>query len=194
MAERVLLTEPSQPSTNHLNPSSRREHTSTLLPVSATETKGFVPINKDGKRIDIFLPKPTPEARELYQKRVKEHKLCNEFHLGGKCQNVNCAFDHNSLEPEAMHVMKYILKEYPCPRKGKCRLAKCYYGHICQKDGCRGDKPCKFNPYMHDIDPRVHEWLLLDNHPKTEDHSISDDFPEEDSIYGTPNAPGGVLT
>jgi len=166
----------------------------TLLPASTPETEALIPINNDGERIDTFLPKPTSEARELYHQRAKKHKLCNEFHIGGKCQNVTCVFDHSPLEPEAIYVMRYILKEYPCSRKGKCRLAKCTNGHICQKDGCRGGPPCKLNSHMHDIDPTVVEWLLPVDQPEAEDHSISDDSTNEGSVYGTLNVPGGVFT
>jgi hypothetical protein len=147
--------------------------------IEQQETESLIPINKDGERIDTVLSKPTPEAWELYQRRAKIQKLCNQFHLDGTCHNANCAYDHDPLELEAVGVMKYILKGYPCPRKGKCRLAKCHNGHICQKDGCQGGKPCKLNFYMHNIDPTLVQWLLPVDQPQAEDSSISDDSLQE---------------
>jgi hypothetical protein len=59
--------------------------------------------------------------------------------------------------------MKYILKEVPCPRGAKCRLANCYSGHLCQRDGCRGGARfnCRFRPLQHvnHLDFKVAEWV-----------------------------------
>jgi hypothetical protein len=145
--------------------------------------EGRIPVNKDGERIDTFLPKPTSDAWGLYKERANKHKLCNAFHLGGSCPNIPCGFDHNPLDPSAKYVMKYILRDYSCPRGSKCRSAKCYYGHICQRDGCYGGKPCKFKLQFHTVDPNVVEWLPPDD--LVDQQSVADGDKEGCSIYGS---------
>ena len=46
------------------------------------------------------------------------------------------------------------MKCNPCSRKGACRKKDCFYGHLCQKDGCTGQggsgpKACRFKPDLH---------------------------------------------
>lgn len=77
--------------------------------------------------------------------------------------------------------MKYILRDYPCPRKGSCRLAKCYQGHICQKDGCFGGKPCKLNSRMHYVDPKVVDWVAPIDVRDAQEQDMSEGSREEDS-------------
>ncbi|KAL1983837.1 hypothetical protein VTN96DRAFT_9838 [Rasamsonia emersonii] len=149
------------------------ERPSDLLPFSSPETKDLIPINKDGDRLDTIFLRPPPEAWEMYQRRKDKHKLCNKHHLGGRCSEKYCKFDHSELEPQALTVLQYILKETPCPRGLRCRQARCYAGHICQKDGCRGGsnssgggggsggRSCRFKPHqhMHRVDFKVAEWV-----------------------------------
>lgn len=137
-----------------------------ILPYSSPETRDLIPINKDGERLDTIFLRPPPEAWELYQRRKDQHKLCNKHHLGGGCGIQDCKFDHSDLEPQALTVLQYILKETPCPRGLRCRQARCYAGHVCQKEGCRGgsgssSRSCRFKPHqhMHRVDFKVAEWV-----------------------------------
>jgi hypothetical protein len=50
---------------------------------------------------------------------------------------------------------------------------KCYLGHLCQKDGCKGTKPCKFDRHAHTLDLQVAQWVTPiehehENHPEHE--------------------------
>jgi hypothetical protein len=194
IAQPVQLPAPSHSPTNQFKLPLRREPIAALLPVSTTKTEGLIPVNKDGDRIDVFLPPPKPEAWELYQQRARIHKVCNELHLTGKCLKTNCAFDHSPLEPEAIYVMRYILRGFPCPRKGRCRQAICYNGHICQRDGCSGGKPCKLNHSMHSLDPRVFEWQPPIYQPEpVNGAAISEDSSEEPFMSRTPSLHGGAF-
>lgn len=140
-----------------------QENPASLLPVASPLKKDLIPVNKYGDRLDLVLEKPRAEDWQLYQQRSKLHKLCNNHHLGGQCTDVDCKFDHSELEPQALAVMKYILKEVPCQRGSKCRLANCYSGHVCQRDGCRGGSRfnCRFKPlqHAHHLDFKVAEWV-----------------------------------
>ena len=170
-------------------PAPRREPVSHLLPSSTVQIEGIslIPINEYGERIDTLLSKPTPGEWGVYQQRAKINKPCNRFNLLGQCEKVDCAFDHAPPGPEALRVMGYLGKGYPCPKGGKCRLANCYQGHICQKDDCLGGMPCKLNRTMHNVEPRVAEWLPPTELTKGDNQSTSDDSQEECYMQTYPN-------
>jgi hypothetical protein len=72
------------------------------------------------------------------------------------CSMYGCPYDHNELEPESRHVLEYVVKCSPCPQKSECRASDCYYGHICQKDGCQGQtKGCRMKADLHNVDPKL---------------------------------------
>jgi len=137
-----------------------RDNVTAALPAATSQTQGLIPINDEHQRIDTYIPKPSSTAFNGYNARARTQKLCNEHHLGGYCGNQNCDFDHSPITPEELHVMTYIVRDYPCPRKDQCRLKSCYYGHICAKDTCYGPgKGCRLNRAMHGIDAKVAEWV-----------------------------------
>lgn len=131
-----------------------------LLPaMTVVQRKELIPVNKYGERIDPYHPSPPQEAWDIYQRRLKQHKLCNKHHVGGTCTHPACPFDHTPVEKPTLDVLFYILRQYPCPRGGECRLQKCVNGHICQKDGCKG-MSCRFTWRAHILDLDVTEWVL----------------------------------
>ncbi|PWY86767.1 hypothetical protein BO70DRAFT_427773 [Aspergillus heteromorphus CBS 117.55] len=121
--------------------------------------QGSIPTNTAGDRIDTYCPIPSSEAWEAYTHRAKIHKPCNNYHLGGDCGNKNCDYDHTPIDSTSLDVMKHILRQHPCPTGPSCRSLKCYLGHICQKDGCRATKPCKFPRYAHILDLHIATWV-----------------------------------
>lgn len=61
-------------------------------------------------------------------------------------------------------MLEYVLKCNPCPKKGNCRASDCYYGHICQKDGCQGQmKGCRMKPDLHSVDPKMASMVPADD-------------------------------
>ncbi|KKK16269.1 hypothetical protein ARAM_003172 [Aspergillus rambellii] len=154
-----LSSQPISPNTlTHL--SSVREHDfyARSLPFMNPKSEELIPVNKDGERVDCYIPPPAPEAWDTYTRRSRQHKLCNNWHLGGACGDDDCDFDHTPVTPTSLNVMKYILHQHPCPQGGSCRSLKCYLGHHCQKGGCRGIKPCKFSRHFHSLDLAVAKW------------------------------------
>ncbi|PYI09223.1 C-x8-C-x5-C-x3-H type zinc finger protein [Aspergillus sclerotiicarbonarius CBS 121057] len=130
-------------------------YASNLVPNINPVWHDCIPTNSAGDRIDTYCPMPSHDAWDTYTRRAKIHKPCNKYHLGGDCGNMGCEYDHTRLDPSSLHVMKYILRQHPCQTGPSCRSLKCYLGHICQKDGCRGTKPCKFNRYAHTLDLHI---------------------------------------
>lgn len=147
------------------------------LPAADTRSRELIAVNKDGERIDPYSPHPPMDVYDEYNRRARQHKICNKYHLGGECGDMSCPFDHSDVEPSIINVMTYILRQTPCPRKGACRSIKCYTGHHCQKDQCRGGRLCKFGQRAHTLDIRLSQWVKpSDSHEIDRISSISDDL------------------
>ncbi|KAL5118547.1 hypothetical protein ACEQ8H_003562 [Pleosporales sp. CAS-2024a] len=153
---------PSSPAPSRQNPSASLPAT-VILP-------GYIPLNKDDQRIDTYIRPPTPQEFAIYNARFHKRKPCNNFHLQGTCKAINCPYDHQELEPTIRHVLEYVVKCSPCPRRSKCRAAKCFHGHLCQKDGCRGHmRGCKMKADLHAIDPKLANMVVADEEEQDDD-------------------------
>lgn len=123
----------------------------------------MIPINNEGNRLDFYLKPPNSDQWSAYTQRAKIHKLCNDFQLSGHCTNgLRCHYDHSPLEPDLKHVLKLIVHDYPCGRRGACRVKDCNLGHVCFREGCRGSSGkggCRLNRHMHGVDTSVAEWV-----------------------------------
>jgi hypothetical protein len=141
----------------HVRPAvtnTNRSDISSHLP--STLAPGFIALNKDSQRLDTYISPPNPEEWAIYNERFHKQKPCNNYHIHRECITFGCPFDHRDLEPESRHVLEYVLKCSPCPKKSECRDAKCAYGHLCQKDGCQGQmKGCRMKADLHTVDPEV---------------------------------------
>ncbi|KAA8626241.1 zf-CCCH domain containing protein [Pyrenophora tritici-repentis] len=130
----------------------KRSNISSVLPT--TVVHGFIPINRSHKRLDPYIPTPTQQDWKKYNTLFQEAKPCNTYHLQGICTAFPCPYDHSPIDPDTKRVLEYVVKGNPCPQKGECRKDECFYGHVCQKDGCMGlqgqvVKGCKFKPELH---------------------------------------------
>ncbi|RHZ68955.1 hypothetical protein CDV55_103233 [Aspergillus turcosus] len=136
----------------------------------------LIPVNKDGDRLDTYCPMPAKGAWETYNRRIKQHKLCNKLHLGGECNDLSCEFDHSTsdVDPACLAVMRYMMRQRPCPRGPKCRSIKCYFGHMCQKEGCKCIKWSKFGRDTHTIDITVTHWLAPVEHDDQSETTVSE--------------------
>lgn len=152
-------------------PTRQQGYYSSILPDNDTKSEEYIPVNKDGDRIDTYLPQPPNEDWTVYNRRAKQHKLCNSYHLGGECGNLSCPFDHSDVDGISLTVMRYIMRQHPCPRGSSCRSIKCYQGHICQKGGCKGQQ-CRFKPTAHSIDIHVVQWdIPIESDASSSSHS-----------------------
>ncbi|KAJ5247141.1 hypothetical protein N7468_002124 [Penicillium chermesinum] len=144
------------------------------LPPPSLKSEEFIPINKDGERLDTYCAHPSPDAFDAYHRRAKEAKVCNSYHLSGECGDMNCHYDHSDVSNTIIDVLRYICLQHPCPRGGSCRSIKCYMGHICQKPNCKAVKSwqCRFNLRAHSVDLQVAQWVAPIDQPE-EDHRSS---------------------
>ncbi|KAB8236455.1 zinc finger CCCH domain-containing protein [Aspergillus alliaceus] len=150
-----------------------------FLPRVSSKSQEFISLNKDGERIDTYCPMPPPEEWEIYYRRAKRHKLCNKYHLGGECGNLNCEFDHSPIESACLNVMMYIMRQHLCSRGASCRSIKCYLGHMCQKESCKGTKPCKFGRQAHVVSLQWGQWAIPIEHE--ENSPVSESLSEANS-------------
>lgn len=157
----------------------RSQPYSVLLPHMSAKSEESIPINKDGARIDTYVPEPSTKDWDIFNRRSKKQKLCNRLHLGGYCPDPNCEFDHSEADQNSLSVLRFLLRYHPCGQGSKCRSIKCYKGHLCQRDGCRGGRPCKFGVQAHILDLNVAQWvdpIDVDSHEEEDlDASISSD-------------------
>lgn len=134
---------------------------SRILPSSDLEMEGLIPVNKYGQRLDIYSV-PPEEGKAEFESRTKVRKVCNKLLLGGHCPDSRCLFDHRPMSGPAIEYLRYKAKEITCPSGLSCRSSKCYYGHVCQRDHCRGGyPPCRFKDefHIHAMDFRVYDWV-----------------------------------
>ncbi|RAQ45430.1 hypothetical protein AFGD_005775 [Aspergillus flavus] len=174
-----LYDTPTQPASLTSKPR-EQEYYARFLPRVSTKSQESIAINRDGERIDTYCPLPSQEEWELYCQRAKRHKLCNKFHLGGECGNLSCEFDHSPIESACLNVLMYIMRQHMCTRGAGCRSIKCYLGHHCQKDNCKGVKPCKFNRQGHTLNLQVAQWVMPIEHE--EESPVSEGLSEANSV------------
>ena len=149
---------------------------STRLPKSSLA--GLIPINKDHHRIDYFMESPSTKDFALYTASTKAmgRKPCNKLQLTGRCDTLDCTYNHDSLPPAAVGVIKYMLRSSPCKFKGRCRIKECPLGHMCTKDECFGpNKFCRLNRAMHFLDTEVADWVQPSNDSIYAAHSTNND-------------------
>ncbi|KAG2412979.1 hypothetical protein HFD88_010538 [Aspergillus terreus] len=156
-----------------------QEYFAKYLPRINSKSQDFIAINKDNERLDTYCPMPSPEAWDAYTRRARRHKICNKYQLGGECGNLSCEYDHSQVDSSIVHVMRYIMRQHACPRSGGCRSLKCYLGHLCQKDGCKGTKPCKFDRHAHTLDLQVAQWVTPIEHEHENQHQNHPEHEQE---------------
>ena len=132
----------------------------TALP-SKAEAEDYIPVNKDGDRLDAYCPHPSADAMDRYHCRAKEAKVCNSYHLSGECGDMSCPYDHSDVSDSIIEVLRYLSLQHPCTKGGACRSIKCYLGHICQKPNCKAVKSwqCRFNHRAHILDLNTDKWI-----------------------------------
>lgn len=134
------------------------------VPLDRPLPENCIAVNQDGDHLDVHIPQPSNEEWTMYTQRTKQHRPCNRYHRGGECGDLSCEYNHSDIDDVSLKVMRYIMLQYPCPRGPRCDNDKCYLGHFCQKPGCTGQKPCRFNSYAHRDDGETDEldiaWVL----------------------------------
>jgi hypothetical protein len=120
-----------------------------------------VPVNAEDYRLDSYILPPSSEDRQAFANRIAKRKLCNQMHLFGDCPDRNCVYDHWPISEGMRACLKEAARMSPCPRRGKCRLATCFFGHICQNAKCyvNQNRPwCKLPAIAHNTLVEVDRW------------------------------------
>ncbi|KAJ5558196.1 Zinc finger CCCH-type [Penicillium sp. DV-2018c] len=167
---------PKQPWSSPTVVARTEDYLRSMLPMPSIKTEEFIPVNKDGDRIDPYCAQPSAEAYREYADRTKEHKVCNSYHLSGECGDMSCLYDHSDVSNTIIEVLRYMLLQHPCTRAGACRSIKCYLGHLCQKPGCKPVKSwhCRFSQNAHLLDLKTARWDVPSDHSEIDIWSVSD--------------------
>lgn len=176
---------------------------STVLPDSrppgCTIAGRTIPVNKDGHRLDILREKPSPEFFNAYNERKEKQKVCNSYHLAGRCEKgQECEFDHGELYGPALYTLKYILLKSQCPEGGACRDPTCFVGHVCQVDDCKGGSGCRFklDKHINNLDFECVNWVKGEgphapDSPSAAVSPVADNSSDTVLVQGsTPGIPG----
>lgn len=114
-----------------------------------------VALNKLDQRIDLKLPRPSPEDQELFDLRTRVRRLCNEHHLRSNCNNPSCPYDHESISVGVYLALRNKARRLPCTIGPDCRRHDCFGSHHCpnvsHSSAC-GRPKCPFEAKgMHEI-------------------------------------------
>ncbi|KIX02951.1 uncharacterized protein Z518_06501 [Rhinocladiella mackenziei CBS 650.93] len=90
-----------------------------------------IALNKLDERIDLVLPRPTKEDQELFNRRTKTRRLCNEHHLRSKCNNPRCPHDHEEITDGMYLVLRHMARKAACSIGPDCRRHDCFASHHC---------------------------------------------------------------
>ncbi|RDW74537.1 zinc finger CCCH domain-containing protein [Aspergillus mulundensis] len=122
---------PSTPSHSKDSKAEIRGHkpNSASLPIIDSRSLEFIPMNKDGERIDPYVPPPSKDSWDKYKRRAALCKPCNNYYLAGCCNSENCELDHRPIEVDTLNVLN-----------------------------CKSFKTCKFGRHAHFLDYAVTRW------------------------------------
>lgn len=116
--------------------------------------KRLIERNAQGYRLDQKLQYSLDDCKNL-----KSQKLCNAFHILGKCPyggDGSCNYRHGKRLPaEKISALRHIARGSPCPDGVWCAEPDCILGHRCVRDGHCDRSVCWFRDEMHDTDTRV---------------------------------------
>jgi hypothetical protein len=120
-----------------------------------------IPVNAVDHRLDSYILPPSLDDRHAFAARIAKRKLCNQFHLSGDCSDQNCSYDHFAISAGVRTCLKEAARMTSCPRRGKCRLIDCNFGHICQTAKCHAgnNRPwCKLPATAHRTPIQLDRW------------------------------------
>lgn len=107
-------------------------------------------LNADDQRLDPKLPKADGQSIVNLNRRIKEGKVCNNYHLLGNCANGSrCHYTHGErLGTKEQIALKQKARERVCPSRAECRgtYSLCLPSPICCSPlprGLRYHKPSK---------------------------------------------------
>jgi hypothetical protein len=124
---------------------------------SSLDGDGRIARNAAGHRIDTPLQCSNAEI-----KAMKKQKLCNEFHILGRCRyGAGCSYEHGTkVSEKAVETLKAVARLSSCPFGLGCCDTNCILGHRCLKAPCKMRKMCFFPAMMHGVDTNIVSWSI----------------------------------
>ncbi|KND88437.1 hypothetical protein TOPH_07015 [Tolypocladium ophioglossoides CBS 100239] len=161
----LRMTPPTTPDQGYAAVAARGTSSTTPLPTTQGSLTSLAMVNKNGKPAGIERNAQgyRLDKRLLYSsddyKFLKPQKLCNAFHILGKCPyggEGSCNYKHGKRLPaEKISALRLIVRGSPCPAGVWCADPDCICGHHCVRDGHCDRSFCWFSDEMHDTDTRV---------------------------------------
>lgn len=116
--------------------------------------KPFILRDAKGRRLD-----PTLEVSERLVDSIEGGRLCNNFHLKGRCAFKKCKYLHflrddttqeeRLLTAEEKETLRAMARRSPCKHGTTCSDPHCYAGHRCANHTEKGGIQCSFPDRMH---------------------------------------------
>ncbi len=126
-----------------------------MIDVGAKKAKAkFYMVNKYDERVDepIRSSRLDPEIEQRYNKKTKDVRPCNVYHLSGKCDNDYCQYTHEGLNftPEELTILRAKARSGRCTAEGACDDVDCPYSHHCRyARNCHLEDRCRFKDSHH---------------------------------------------
>ena len=113
---------------------------------TAPVAKRVILLNRKEQRLDPKLPKADVITNHRLHELIAQHKLCNTFHITGKCEDGSyCQYHHGErLEAKLQNALRHKARTQSCGLGGICRSFDCVAGHHCQRDPCPAGIGCWF--------------------------------------------------
>lgn len=116
--------------------------------------QGDILRNKFGQRVDSRLSFLQSDFSNL-----KDRKLCNNFHILGKCYYLEkfgkCHHVHGEkLTGQRLEALRAIARQSPCLNGLSCSHTDCVAGHKCPREPCHLEN-CWFPKEMHNVDSQA---------------------------------------
>lgn len=123
-------------------------------PEPKPSANGVILRNRLGQRVDSRLSYSQSDFSSL-----KDRKLCNNFHLLGKCYYLDkygkCHHIHGEkLTAQQLEALRGIARQSPCLNGLSCSQTDCVAGHRCPREPCHLEN-CWFPKEMHGVDSQV---------------------------------------
>lgn len=124
-------------------------HPTSMNSATRTVSKYQVLHNSKGQRLDAIINPPPSLVLVLRNK-----KLCNEYHILGKCSYNNCNYLHGTrLDEKGIQARWSLTRQTPCPSGLECENETCLFGHQCPVGACANiGNGCRFSRQMHNVD------------------------------------------
>ncbi|PTB46427.1 hypothetical protein M441DRAFT_53167 [Trichoderma asperellum CBS 433.97] len=119
-------------------------------------SNGVILRNKFGQRVDSRLSYLQSDFSNL-----KDRKLCNNFHILGKCYYLEkfgkCHHIHGEkLVGQRLEALRAIARQSPCLNGLSCSQTDCVAGHKCPREPCHLEN-CWFPKEMHNVESQAVE-------------------------------------